>query len=96
MAVDREKVSIITVITKITYTLDGNDLLRRTRVKVKDKDDVQQVISDVTDNVGRKNPYKRDLKDERDELIVARDNQATDINNEIDFLDAQITDIEAL
>ena len=96
MATDREKTANITIITRVTYTKPGPDLLQRTRVKIKDTDGVVHLISDNEVNVGRRNEFKRDLKDERDELHGLRTAFVDEYDAQIAFLNEQITDIEAL
>ena len=96
MATDREKTANITIITRVTYTKPGPDLLQRTRVKIKDTDGVVHLISDNEVNVGRRNEFKRDLKDERNELQGLRTAFVDEYDAQIAFLNEQITDIEAL
>lgn len=96
MATDRERTGSIVLITRITYLKPGPDLLKRTRIKIKDKDGVTHVVSDVEENVGKKSTYKQGLVAKRKEGQNLIDNFSDPILDEIAFLNEQITDIEAL
>jgi hypothetical protein len=97
MAIDRERRESITIITRITYDKPGPDLLQRTKIKVKDVDDVVHVISDSGwVNVGKRSAFKKGLKEDRDFLVGEIEKFTNERNDEIDFLNEQITDIEAL
>ena len=96
MATDREKTSNITIITRVTYSKPGPDLLQRTKVKIKDMDDVVHVISDIEENVGKRSLFKKDLKQERDNLESTRARILEQYDPQIEFLTEQIADIDAL
>ena len=97
MATDREKSDIVVVITRVTYSKPGPDLLRRIIVKVKDENGVAHVVSDTGDvNVGKRSTFKQGLRNERNSIQDTIDSVTGPLNDEIDFLNEQITDIEAL
>ena len=96
MATDRERISNVKIITKVTYEKIDGDLWQRTRVKVKDIADVVQVISDDNINVGRKQDFKKELVAQRDQLQDTLDRNSVGLIGQIEFLNEQITDIEAI
>ena len=97
MATDREKKAQVTIITRVTYDKPGPDLLQRIRVKIKDTDDVVHVISDTGwVNVGKRSLFKKDLKQERDNLESTRALILEQYDPQIEFLTEQIADIDAL
>jgi hypothetical protein len=93
MAIDRERRGVARIITRVTYSKESGDLMRREKLKVKDEDGVVHVISNVETNVGRKADYKRTLVDRVKEM---EDEMEEDYGKDIVFLNEQITDIEAL
>ena len=97
MATDRQKTAQVVIITRVTYSKPGPDLLQRTKLKIKDEDDVVHVISDTGwVNVGKRSDFKKELKDERNSLQNLLDTILGEYQSQIDFLNEQITDIEAL
>lgn len=96
MATDRERISNVKIITKVTYEKIDGDLWQRTRVKVKDIADVIQIISDDNINVGRKQAFKKELVAQREQLQDTLDRNSEGLIGQIEFLEEQITDIEAL
>jgi hypothetical protein len=76
--------------------MDSGDLMRRVRISVKDTDGVKHLISNDIENVGKKAAFKKHLKNRRDRLEDRLEARIVPINNEIDFYNEQISDIEAL
>ena len=93
MATDRETKGVVTLITKVTYSKPGPDLLQRTRIKSRDESGTVFILSDVEKNVGKRSLFKRQLVDEVKELEKQR---KVDYDNEIDNLNEQISEIELL
>ena len=96
MAIDRESISNVKIITKVTYEKIDGDLWQRTRVKVKDIAEVVQIISDDSINVGRKQDFKKELVTQRKLLQDILESNSEGFIAQIEFLEEQITDIEAL
>ena len=96
MATDREKTAQVVIITRVTYSKPGPDLLQRTKLKIKDEDDVVHIISDNEVNVGKRSLFKKDLKQERDNLESTRALILEQYDPQIEFLTEQIADIDAL
>ena len=96
MATDREKKAQVVIITRVTYSKPGPDLLQRTKLKIKDEDDVVHIISDNEVNVGKRSLFKKDLKQERDNLESTRALILEQYDPQIEFLTEQIADIDAL
>jgi hypothetical protein len=92
MATDRESLGNTTLITRIIYSMDSGNLMRRVRISVKDTDGVKHLISNEIENVGNKQNYKKGLKTHRNRIQDRVDEKTDDI----DFYNEQITDIEAL
>ena len=96
MATDRQKKAQVVIITRVTYSKPGPDLLQRTKLKIKDEDDVVHIISDNEVNVGKRSLFKKDLKQERDNLESTRALILEQYDPQIEFLTEQIADIDAL
>ena len=96
MATDREKTAQVVIITRVTYSKPGPDLLQRTKLKIKDEDDVVHIISDNEVNVGKRSLFKKDLKQERDNLESTRARILEQYDPVIEFITEQIADIDAL
>ena len=96
MATDRQKTAQVVIITRVTYSKPGPDLLQRTKLKIKDEDDVVHIISDNEVNVGKRSLFKKDLKQERDNLESTRARILEQYDPQIEFLTEQIADIDAL
>jgi len=96
MATDREKTAQVVIITRVTYSKPGPDLLQRTKLKIKDENDVVHIISDIEVNVGKRSLFKKDLKQERDNLESTRARILEQYDPQIEFLTEQIADIDAL
>lgn len=103
MAIDRDIVTKTAV--SIDYTRTGNTLHRRERHGVKDAtNSIIVTFDESTDYVGAAGlKYLEDLTGARDDgqvfldnTIVANDNQEAEIEKNVDFLTAQIDEIEAL
>ena len=96
MATDRQKTAQVVIITRVTYSKPGPDLLQRTKLKIKDENDVVHIISDIEVNVGKRSLFKKDLKQERDNLESMRALTLEQYDPHIEFINEQIADIDAL
>ena len=87
-----------TIFTVVSYTLPRPDiLLRRVEELVKDENAVDFVtIKDESSNVGEPDPFVNRLQNELDRLEADKAILTASLDSDIQFLQDQINEIEAL
>ena len=99
MATGETNTKVKTIIN-ISYSLQGGDdahLLRREIRRVKDETLNEFVtVLDQTVDVGEKDDWRDALADDKDLAETSRDDYVNSINDRIEILDDQITEIDSL